>query len=262
MNHNTMKHHRPQRALTTLEKKYDRSAFINRNPKTMLRDLLFEQNVQQNQQLKMLQTEISKEQKIYSIDIPDLDEYFGMKDQIQIENCIQDCKKKVNVCKNRLEQLKFKINDQYIQEMEDQDISEFQQIQQPKNCKTKQEGKDYYYYQNRIHTTISDNYSQKTNQVDKFNQTLYFLMSNRDRSLEEKSEKLNNTIQGQRFLDDTQNDLKKSLNYSVRQSLQQKNKFLSMLQQLSKEKESIDNAKRKRLQRLRKQILEGQFAEI
>ncbi|CAD8197649.1 unnamed protein product [Paramecium pentaurelia] len=259
-----MKNTRAQRAVTTLEKKYDRSAFIHRNPKTMLRDLLFEQNVQlkQAKNKKCIRFHQIPMSYRYSIDIPDLDEYFGMRDQIQIENCIQDCKKKVNTCKNRLEQLKFKINDQYIQEMEDQDISELQQIQQPKNCKVKYEGKDYCYYQNRIHTTISENYQQKTNQVDKFNQTLYFLMSNRDRSLEEKSAKLNNTIQGQKFLDDTQNELKKSLHYSVRQSLQQKNKFLSMLQTLQKEKESIDNVKRKRLQKLRNQILQGQFAEI
>ncbi|CAD8105087.1 unnamed protein product [Paramecium sonneborni] len=259
-----MKSNRPQRAVTTVETVYDKSAFIHRNPKTMLRELLYEQNVQlkKAKNKKCIRFHQIPMSYRYSLDIPDLDEYFGMKDQIQIENCVKDCKKKVNTCRNRLEHLKFKIDDQYTQEIEDKCINELQQIQQTKNNNPKQDRKDDIYYQRRIHSTISQNYEKKTNQVNKFNQTLYFLMNNRDRSLEEKSEKLNRTIIGQKFLDDTQNELKKSLNYSIKQSIEQKTKFLSLLQTLQKKKESIDNLQRKRLQNLRNQIQQGQYVEI
>ncbi|CAD8091193.1 unnamed protein product [Paramecium primaurelia] len=156
----------------------------------------------------------------YSLDIPDIDEYFGNKDKIYNQK-IQDYKRKVNSCRNRLEKLKFRINDQQILEDEYQDINKQQKIKQINNDNSSQEKKDYFYYENRIHTTINENYQLKSNQVNKFNQKLYSLMSNRDRSLEQKSQRLKNIIQGQKYLDDTQNLLKKSRNYSVQQSRSQ-----------------------------------------
>ncbi|CAD8192555.1 unnamed protein product [Paramecium pentaurelia] len=197
----------------------------------------------------------------YSLDIPDIDEYFGNKDKIYNKK-IQDYKRKVNSCRNRLEKLKFRINDQQIQEDEYQDINKQQKIKQINNDNQSQEKKDYFYYKNRIHTTINENYQLKSNQVNKFNQKLYSLMSNRDRSLEQKSQRLKNIIQGQKYLDDTQNELKKSRNYIVQQSIDHKLKLFYILKSSQKQQDSIDIEKKIKLEQLRDQIANGYFTEI